>query len=301
MSCLMACLLTYGVMSRFNEVTAVKASGTSIYRLATPVIMVTLAISVLAYVNYDYLVPYSEQKAMQSKDVIRGRSPRSYQVGDRRWVFGGEGRLYNYRNYVAPPIPVLPSAGAGSFEGFSVYFLDPSTFEMKGRIYARSAAFQAGHWVLKDGWSRDFGPGGELFERFAEKSFEFPEGPSFFVKEWKTPEQMNFEELRRLIADLQNRGYDAQQLLVALYGKTAFPVVPLTLVIIGLPFCFRIGNRGSLYGVGIAIVLAAVYFLAFSATSALGGTGMMPAFLAAWAPNILFAGAGAYLLLRTAT
>jgi len=301
MSCLMACLLTFGIMSRFNEVTAVKASGTSIYRLAMPVLVTTLALSIVAYVNYDYIVPYANQKALQTKDTIRGRSPRSYQPTDQRWVFGGGGRLYNFTHYVPPPFPVLPSAGGGIFQGFSIYFLDPASFEVTARIYARKATFESGHWVLREGWSREFHESGESFERFVEKSFDIPEGPGFFVREWKTPEQMTFSELRRLVRELQHRGYDAQELQVDLYSKTSFPLVPLTLVIIGLPFCFRMGRRGSLYGVGVAILVAALYFLTFSATSALGGAGLMPAFLASWAPNILFAGTGAYLLLRTMT
>ncbi|HZN04055.1 MAG TPA: LptF/LptG family permease, partial [Candidatus Polarisedimenticolia bacterium] len=301
MSCLMAALLTYGLMSRFNEVTAVKAAGTSIYRLSVPVLLATLVTSVLAYVNYDYVVPFSNQEYVRLKDTIRGRSPRSYAIGDRRWVFGEGGRLFNFRNYVAPALPALPGSAGGTFEGFSVYLLDPSSFDMRGRLYARTAVRSEAGWVLRDGWVREFGQNGEVFERFSQKAFEFPENEGFFVKEWKKPEQMNFTELRRLIRDLRLRGYDAQELMVDLYSKTSFPLVPLTLVIIGLPFCFRLGRHGSLYGVAIAILLAGVYFLLFSATSALGATGIMPAFLAAWAPNILFIGAGSYLLLRTTT
>jgi LPS export ABC transporter permease LptG len=288
-------------MSKFNELTAAKASGTSVYRLAIPVLLVTFSVSAFGYVNYDYLVPYTNQRAQQIKDTIRGRSPRSYRAGDRRWVFGEGGRLYNFRNYVAPPIPVLPAAGAGTFEGFSIYELDPRTFEMHGRTYAKTASQESGHWILHDGWTREFRPEGEVFERFARKSVDYPEGPDYFVKEWKTPEQMNFSELRKVVDRLAKRGYATQDLSVDLYSKTSFPLVPLTLVIIALPFCFRIGRRGSLYGVGIAIVLATVYFLTFSATSALGSAGVMPAFLAAWAPNLLFAGTGAYLLLRSPT
>jgi LPS export ABC transporter permease LptG len=301
MSCLMSCVLTYGIMSRFNEVTAIKASGTSIYRLSVPVVLATLAVSVLAYVNYDYVMPFSNQQATQIRDQIRGRSPRSYGVGDRRWVFGGGGRLFNFRNYTAPPMSTLAFSDSGTFEGFSVYFLDPATFEMRGRLYSREAQYVSGHWILRDGWEREFGSEGEVFERFAEKKFDFPEDTGFFVKEWKTPEQMNYSELKRLINDLTRRGYDAQELLVDLYSKTSFPLVPLTLVVLGLPFCFRLGKHGSLYGIGVAILLAGLYFLAFSATSALGGTGMMPAFLAAWAPSILFISVGTYLLLRTPT
>ncbi len=301
MSCLVATFLAIGIMSRFNEVTALLASGTSIYRIAAPVVVVTIAISATAYVNQDYLEPYANQRATQIKDMIRGRSPRSYGPGEQRWVFGEEGRLYNFRNYVPSPVPVLAAPGSGEFQGFSAYHLQPATFDIEERIYARSASWASGHWVLKDGWVRTFQGGRESFETFAEKSVDFPEGPGYFIKEWKTPAQMNFAELQRFVTGLRRRGYDVQELTVDLYDKTALPLVSLTMVILGIPFCFRMGKRGSLYGIGIAVCLVTIFLLVFSTTNALGGIGLMPPFLAAWAPNILFAGSGIYLLLRTGT
>lgn len=301
MSCLVATFLAIGIMARFNEVTAVLASGTSIYRIAAPVLVVTCAISAIAYVNQDYLEPYANQRAAQIKDTIRGRSPRSYGPGERRWVFGEGGRLYNFRNYVPSPVPVLAATGSGEFQGFSAYRLDPGTFEIDERIYARSATYSAGHWLLRDGWLRVFQGGQESFETFAEKSFDFPEGPGYFVKEWKTPAQMNVAELQKFVKDLKRRGYDVQELSVDLYDKTALPLVSLTMVILGIPFCFRMGRRGSLYGIGVAVCLVAVFLLVFSTTNALGGIGLMTPFLAAWSPNILFAGSGVYLLLQTGT
>lgn len=301
MSCLVATFLAFGIMARFNEVTALKASGTSIYRISAPVVIVTVAISAFAYVNQDYLEPYANQRAAQIKDVIRGRSPRSYGAGERRWVFGEGGRLYNFRNYVASPVPVLAVPGSGEFQGFSAYRLDPASFEIRERVYARSATFTRGHWSLRDGWTRTFEGNEESFETFAEKRFDFPEGPGYFIKEWKTPAQMNFAELKHFVIDLKRRGYDVQELTVDLYDKTALPLVSLTMVILGIPFCFRMGKRGSLYGVGIAVFLVTIFLLVFSTTNALGGIGLMPPFLAAWAPNVLFAGTGVYLLLRTGT
>ena len=301
MSCLVATFLAVGIMSRFNEVTALKASGTSIYRIVAPVLVVTVAICAIAYVNQDYLEPYSNQRAAQVKDVIRGRSPRSYNADERRWVFGEGGRLYNFRSYIPSPVPVLAAPGSGEFQGFSAYRLDQSTFDIQERIYARSAAFSQGHWVLKDGWTREFRGGQESFETFAEKSFDFPEGPGYFIKEWKSPTQMNFAELKRFVTDLRRRGYDVQELMVDLYDKTSLPLVSLTMVILGIPFCFRMGKRGSLYGIGIAVFFVAVFLVVFSTTNALGGIGLMPPFLAAWAPNVLFTGSGIYLLLKTNT
>jgi LPS export ABC transporter permease LptG len=288
-------------MSRFNEVTALLASGTSIYRIAAPVLVVTVAISAIAYVNLDYLEPYANQRAAQTKDTIRGRSPRSYGPGERRWVFGEGGRLYNFRNYVPSPVPVLASPGSGEFQGFSAYRLDPDSFDINERIYARTATYSSGRWLLRDGWARIFQGGQESFETFAEKGFDFPEGPGYFIKEWKTPAQMNFAELQRFVNDLERRGYDVQELLVDLYDKSALPLVSLTMVILGIPFCFRMGKRGSLYGIGVAVCLVTIFLLVFSTTNALGGIGLMTPFLAAWAPNVLFAGSGVYLLLRTGT
>ncbi|HEU4403408.1 MAG TPA: LPS export ABC transporter permease LptF [Candidatus Polarisedimenticolia bacterium] len=300
MSCLVSTFLTFGIMSRFNEVIAVKAGGTSIYRLAAPVLIVTVAISTFAYVNQDYVMPYTNRRANQVKDAIRGRGARSYQAQERRWIFGSGGRLYNFQNYNPSPLPVLQSVG-GTFQGFSSYRLEPETYEVNDRIYARTATWEDGRWTLSDGWEREFQGGRESFETFARKTFDFPEGSAYFINEWKSPEQMNYTELHTFVSDLRRRGYDVQELLVNLYDKTSFPLVSLTMVILGLPFCFRMGKRGSLYGIGIAIGLVGVFLLTFSTTNALGGIGLMPPFLSSWAPHILFAGAGGYLLLRTGT
>ena len=302
MSCLVAMFLTFGILIRFNEVTALKSGGMSIYRLTAPVMVAVLAISMFAYLNHDYLEPRASQKAAQLKDAIRGRSARSYGARERRWVFGEQGRLYNFRTYVPPSrFPVLADTGGGTFQGMSVYLFDQESFQVRQRIFARTAVHQDGRWMFHDGWVREFAGNGESFETFTTRAFDFPELPSYFVREWKTPQQMNYRELSRFVGDLKQRGYDVQELMVDLYDKSAFPLVSFTIVLLGLPFCFRMGKRGSLYGVGVGVLLVVVYLLVFSTTNSLGGIGVMPAFLAAWAPNLLFSGAGIYLLLRTPT
>ena len=301
MSALVATFMTFGSMSRNNEVVAIKASGTSIYRLSMPVVVAAIALSALAYVNYDYVMPYTNERAAQIKDVIKQKRPRTYTARKDRWVFGEGGLLFNFANYTPARLAVLPGTGGGIFQGFSVYRLDPQSFEILERIYSRTASHDGSRWVLTDGWVRQFGKEGESFEAFAEKEFDFAETPSYFVQEWKSPHQMTYEELSSFLSDLARRGYAVQELMVELYDKTAIPLVSLTMVVLGLPFCFRMGRRGSLYGIGVAIVLVMLFLIAFSITNALGGVGLIPPFLAAWAPNILFGGAGVYLLLRTST
>ena len=301
MSCLIATFMTFALMSRFNEVVAIKAGGTSIYRLSMPILLVMVSLSALSFVNTDYLMPYANQRARQIKDVIRGRTPRSYQSHQERWIFGEGSRLYNFSNYIPSPIPVLPVTGGGTFQGFSAYRLDPESFFIRERIHARSASFDGKEWILRDGWQREFLDGRESFESFLEKRFDFAEKPADLITEWKRPEQMSYSELSGFIKGLTNRGYDVQELTVELHAKIALPLVSLTMVMLGLPFCFRMGRRGSLYGIGIATMLVGVFLLVFATSNALGAVGLIPPFLAAWAPNILFAGSGVYLFLRTPT
>ena len=41
--------------------------------------------------------------------------------------------------------------------------------------------------------------------------------------------------------------------------------LPLVMVLLGLPFAFKVGRRGSLYGVGVALLLVLVYWATFAA------------------------------------
>jgi lipopolysaccharide export LptBFGC system permease protein LptF len=68
-----------------------------------------------------------------------------------------------------------------------------------------------------------------------------------------------------------------------------------------VPFAVTTGKRGAMYGIGVGIVLALVYWTAGSVFGAFGAGGLMPPLLAAWAPNLLFGAAAAYLLLTVRT
>jgi lipopolysaccharide export LptBFGC system permease protein LptF len=96
---------------------------------------------------------------------------------------------------------------------------------------------------------------------------------------------------------LQQSGYNVSQLRMAYWDKSARAAVPLVMVLIGLPFAFRVGRRGSLYGIGVALLLVLVYWAAFAVFGALGQQALLPPQVAAWAPNVLFSLVGLYLML----
>jgi lipopolysaccharide export LptBFGC system permease protein LptF len=68
-----------------------------------------------------------------------------------------------------------------------------------------------------------------------------------------------------------------------------------------VPFAVTTGRRGALYGVGLAIMLAIAYFLLTAVFAAAGKATVLPPMLAAWAPNVFFLIAAAYLTLKVRT
>jgi lipopolysaccharide export LptBFGC system permease protein LptF len=107
--------------------------------------------------------------------------------------------------------------------------------------------------------------------------------------------------LRRYIASVRSSGYAAEELSVKLYEKTSWPAISLVMALIALPFAFKIGKRGALYGFGIALVLGIVYWMVFAIFTKFGEVGNLPALLSAWSANILFAIAAVYMFLHVET
>jgi lipopolysaccharide export LptBFGC system permease protein LptF len=113
----------------------------------------------------------------------------------------------------------------------------------------------------------------------------------------KVSDQMSQKELREEIDRLAQRGYDLTRLKVDYHVKWAHALSPLVMVLLGLPFAFKLGRKGSLYGIGISLVLILVYWAAFATFSAMGLVNILDPLFAAWAPNVLFGLLGAYLML----
>ena len=87
---------------------------------------------------------------------------------------------------------------------------------------------------------------------------------------------MTYAQLRTYVGDLRASGYDVREDEVALHRKIAFPFVTLVMTLIGVPFAVTTGRRGALYGVGVGIVLALVYWTMISVFAAFGAGGAMP-------------------------
>jgi LPS export ABC transporter permease LptG len=297
-SCLVGAVVTFSMLGRTGELTATKAIGVSMRRATLPVLVLTAVASALLFVVQDRIAPTANRTAEEIKDQLKGRPPRSYRGISGRWSFGPEGnRLYYYRLY---------DQARGLFRELRVLTLDPGAPRLIDQRYARTARWQDGAWEFEGGWYRTFSedPSERVFTRLSgveEVDMAAPEAfagaETRLARFGDLPEQMSIEELKAEIESLEGRGFNIARLRVDYYAKWAHALAPLVMVVLGLPFAFKVGRRGSLYGVGVALVLVIVYWATLAIFNALGLETVLDPLMAAWAPNVLFGLLGVYLML----
>jgi lipopolysaccharide export LptBFGC system permease protein LptF len=127
------------------------------------------------------------------------------------------------------------------------------------------------------------------------------EPPQYFMTEQPDADRMTYQQLKHYIGELRASGFNVTQYEVELERKLSFPWVTVIMTFIAVPFAVTTGRRGAMYGIGLGVVLALMYWTAMSVFAALGAGGAIPPLLAAWAANLLFAAVALYLLLTVKT
>lgn len=307
LSVLIAVLVVFGLMNRSSELTAMKASGVSLYRIVVPVLVIACVLATSLFLFDEFYLPKANRRQEALRNTIKGRPAQTVEHPGENWIFGQQkpgkpGRIFYYQFF---------DPTHDTFGNISVFEFNPGSFSISRRIFASTAKWdpEVNQWVFENGWVRDF-KGEEIssYRPFMGGKDEpisiFPEiqeRPQYFKKEELLSSEMSFNELAAYIHNLGQSGFDTIRLRVQLNRKLAYPLITLVMAILAVPFALSMGRRGSLAGIAIAIGVAIAYFVVDGTFEALGDVHMLPAMLAAWSPDLVFALAGGYLLLKTST
>jgi LPS export ABC transporter permease LptG/LPS export ABC transporter permease LptF len=298
---LIAVLVTFGVLNRNSEIIAMKACGISLYRLVVPIVSISAVLAIGLFLFDQFYLPQANRRQEALHNTIKGRPAQTVLHPEQNWIFGqprvGEPSRIFYYKYFDPD--------RNEFANLSIFEFDRSTFALSRRIFAQRAAWDAasGSWTFTNGWQREItGVNVSEFREFKQASFaEIHEDPGYFNKEKLQSQEMNFGQLDRYISDLRQSGFDTMRLRVELWQKLAYPLVTIIMAVLAIPFALSMGRRGSLTGIAVAIGVALIYFVLNGLFAALGNVNYLPAAVAAWAADILFALVGGFLLLKTPT
>jgi LPS export ABC transporter permease LptF len=337
---LVAALLTFGALSRTSELTAMKATGISVYRIIAPVLVLTAMIACALFAFDEVYLPSANRRQEALRSIIKGKPAQTFLRPERKWISGqatiqptpqpASLLLPPRASHAANSIQTIPQAAPPSepstalspdpdrifyyqffdpyrnvFANITVFEFQPTTFTLQRRIFASSARWdgRVGQWIFENGWQRTFsGESIASYQPFTLSTFpEIREQPSYFKKEDLQSQEMSYTELQHYISDLKQSGFDTMRLRVQLNRKLAYPVITLIMAVLAIPFALTMGKRGGLAGMATAILIGIVYWGVSSVFEAMGNVNTLPPMLAAWTPDVLFGLAGAYLLLRTPT
>ena len=290
MAALLSVLVTFGLLSRNSELTVMKACGISLYRASLSVVVLSLMFSMMIFQLEQRLLASSNRKAEIIDAKIRGRTPRVFDAVNRQWILGREGAIYHY-SYFNPEAKELAA--------LRIYQPASDAWRLRTETAAVRATHKVG-WVGHQVRIGDFSSPTVRWQTFAERPLLL-EPPEYFETEQPVAEMMSIGQLRRYVNELSASGLNVAHLAVELQHKMAFPFVTLVMTLLAIPFGVSTGKRGALYAVGLGIVLALSYWIITSLFVALGKSGLLTPWLAAWSPNIIVLGASGFMFLTVKT
>jgi len=286
---LAAVLLTLGTMGRYNELTALRASGMSSVQVATPLFASAIVLSVATLFWNEAVVPYATERS-RYVDVVEIRNkPLKALLSEEGIWFHGRSGIYNIEHF---------DSRTETLVGLTVYDFSPG-FELQRLIQVPTAQWRNDHWAIDSALERRFDERGNVVTRtLSGGDLVLPERPQDFRIVEKDPEELNFRRLRHHIRELSRKGIDTTESRVDLHLKLALPMVPLVMVLVGVPLASRNPRRRPIAtSVGIGLVVGFSYWVLLALTISLGHGGAIPPAIAAWTANGVFAVLGAFLFL----
>ncbi len=290
-SLLLASLYTFGQLTRLGELTAMKASGLSLYRLLRPMLLVSAVVSGCLFWAGEWLVPHTSMKRAEiQSEHVDIQDGAGQHVRNDVYFRGEGGRQFYIRLF-----------DGHDAKGTGVFVTEFRDSLVSSVLSAESAVWNDGRWLLSNGEERRFRTGGGLSEyiTFSEREPDgWSETPEDFMRGQKRPEEMSYGELDELIQNVRLGGGDVQGYLVDLNLKIAFPSAGLIIVLLGGALASHLRRGGVAVGFALSIGICFVYWGLLRFAQAFGHAGLLHPVAAAWGANALFCLLALILLVR---
>lgn len=279
---LLSTLFSIGILSKNHEITALKSSGNSLYRILAPLYILAVAISILVILFKGYVVPHANQKKVAIKKIKFEKiySPEQAQIIDL-FAQGEGGWIFHFKIYDTK----LKQGVDALFQRFedeklvewleaqNVVWKDPGWLLEKGRVRVfEDTSFQAEKYETFSSWVR----------------YDLKAKPELFSREQKTPDQMNLKELSSYIKLRQKSGKDVTREQVNMYVLFSFSLLNFIIVLFGAPLAAHPRRSGLAFNFGVTVIVGFIYYILFKIGQSLGYNQKLPPWLSAWGGNIIF-------------
>lgn len=279
---LFAALFTAGKAANLSEITAIKASGVSLFRFMLPFLITTLFVALLSIYFAGYVVPHA--------NTVKVNLERKYL--NRGFVFMGSNIFFKDSPTKIVNIAYFDNtqnqAHRVSIQEFDI--ANPTV--MISRVDANTMTYDSTtrNWVVENGAKRFFSISKESASYFNQLTIsDLNFHPEDLASKQQKPEEMNLDELKKLINSQMREGTDPKSTLIEYYSRFSFSMASIVVVLFGIPLAATKRRRGGLaVQIGINILVTFVYLVFMKISQAFGKNGALDPMLTAWFANLVF-------------
>ncbi len=300
MSLLLAVSYVLNNLSRNHEITAVRASGISLFQFCLPIWFVALVASGVLFWLNESLIPHHNEKSEQLRhQILTGESERP-EWHQARLAFRNhrENRHWFFENF----------SRTGEQEGVSIKQYRADNQALEWELRARKALWSDGQWRFADGYFFEYEPESSLPAR--ERKFEgeqmagqlvgrLDETPRGIATRLSPVEKMNLREIIAFLRWEQGAAVSTRRIFQTLaWHRLLLPFSCIMASLLGVGMSTGHGRAGALRGFATAIALMGMYFMISQATLVLGKHQLLPPIVAGALPTVGFTAYGWWLVHR---
>lgn len=278
---LFGALFTAGKASNLSELTAIKASGVSMYRFMAPFLVTTLVISFASIYFSGYVVPMANQTKLNIEMNYLNRN--QVYGGNNLFFQDSETRIVNIAYF---------DDGRNQANRVSVQnFAKDDPTKMVSRTDAVRMVYDStSHdWTAYNGISRTFFADSQKADYFDKRKIDnLNFTPGDLARKQQKPEEMNLSELSDLIDSQKHSGTDPTNAQIEYYSRFSFPMASIIVVLFGLTISANKRKGTVAAQIGFNILATFIYLVFMKVSQAFGKNGALDPMLTAWAANILF-------------
>lgn len=287
---LFATLLGLGRLVKDGELTALRGSGLSFRRLSVPFLFLALVVSGVTVWANERIVPWANHQFETLVRQIVFRDPLPT-VEERVFFRDGHGTVFYIREV---------NHRERTLHDVMIYETEERDGSFPRIITAKRGTFEDALWHLEDVVTRTLDEEGYVENELRAPTLLYPltERSQNFFGTQKTTDEMTRRELRDHIELFQRSGIEVRAFVVDYHLKLALPFASFLFALTGSPLSLRSARSGRFYGITVSLVLSFLYFVLTSVSRSLGINGVLPTWVAAWLPTVMFLCFGGWLLYR---
>jgi len=283
---LLSALIALGILKKNRELIALRAAGVKTTAFTAPILVAALTLSLTQFLVDETMArPLNRKSQLIWEEQVKLKKTSASWSRENIW-YRGENVIYQIRLY---------DSKNQVLERVSLFYLDPH-FKLTQRLDAKHLRWDGHRWSAEEGLILLFRNSCAEEQWFQNKDLDLAETPKDFSSIETMPDELDWLSMYEYARKIKQEGYNATPYEVELNMRLATPLTTLILALLGVTIALRQGlHGGTAVGIGVALLVAFVYFTVFQMGCSLATAGLLPVSLGVWTGNIIFGSLAGYL------